>query len=108
MSDHEKAGGLIPPLKDTKAVKACAEAIGMPVEEFADQFGDLIVMFRRLTEDNEHLPHKDFDQAIHQLSDALKVQDVAHKSPEDAFLCGTALGWTFAGYVGILLKSQEG
>ena len=107
MSDQEKAGVLIPLLKDTEAVKACAEAIGMPAEEFADQFGDLSIMFRKLTEDDEHLPLKDFHQAIHQMADALKVHDVAHKSPEDAFLCGVALGWSFAGYVRITPKQPE-
>jgi hypothetical protein len=106
MGDPKKAGVLVPKLKDLRAIKACAEAVGMPVEKFADQFGDLVVMFRKHTEDDEHLPLKDFDQAVHQLSDALKVQDVAHKSPEDAFLCGAALGWMFAGYVGLLYKPQ--
>jgi hypothetical protein len=104
MDDPEKAGVLVPELKDLSAIKACAEAIGMPVEVFADRFGDLSVMFRKLTEDDEHLPLKDFDQAIHQLSIALKAQDVTHKSPEDAFLCGAAIGWMFAGYVGLLYK----
>ena len=106
MSDPEKVGALVPPLKDLSAIKACAEVIGMPVEEFADQFGDLIVMFRKLTEDDEHLPLKDFDQAIRQLSTALEGQDIEHKSPEDAFLCGAAIGWTFAGYVGLLYRQQ--
>lgn len=106
MSDPEKAGDLFPPLKELGAIKACAGAIGMPVEEFADQFGDLIVRFRRLTEDGERLPNKDIDQAINQLSNALAAQDVAHKNSKDAFLCGAALGWAFAGYLGIMYRSQ--
>lgn len=97
--ENKTINGLVPPLKDTKAVKAAAEAIDIPVEDFADRFGNLSILFRKTTEDDEHIPNKDFDQVVHRLSAALKVQDVKHISPEDAFLCGAALGWTFAGYI---------
>jgi len=93
------SGDLVPQLKDLRAVKAAAEAINIPVEDFADRFGNLSVMFRKLTEDDKNLPLKDLDPVIHRLSVALKMQDVKHKSPEDACICGLALGWAFAGYV---------
>ncbi len=99
--------GLVPLLKDTKAVKAAAEAIGIPVEDFADRFGDLNILFRKLTEDCENLPLEDIDQVIRRLSVALKVQDVKHKSPEDACLCGIALGWVFAGYVATDVQRRD-
>ena len=97
--ENKTINGLVPPLKDTKAVKAAAEAIDIPVEDFADRFGNLLVEFQRRTEDAEHLPDKDFDQVVHRLSSMLKEYNVKHKSPEDACIYGIALGWVFAGYI---------
>lgn len=103
----ETSGDLVPLLKDTRAVKAAAEAIGMPVEAFADRFEELSGEYRRRTEDAAHLPNKDFEQVIGRLSSLLKEQQVKIKDPEDAFLCGVALGWVFAYYVSSLLPADS-
>ena len=93
---EEKTGALIPPLKDVRAVRAGAEAIGITPEEFADKFSSLANMFFKLVTDDKCHLLEDYDQVILQLSTALKAQDVPNKSPVDAFLCGAALGWTFS------------
>ena len=109
MSDSEKTGGLIPPLKDVRAVRAGAEAIGITPEEFADKFSSLANMFFDLVTDDECYPNRDYDQVILQLKNAIKEQDIKRLSTKDTFLCGAALGWTFSGYIGMAYqpKPQE-
>ena len=106
MSDSEKTGALIPPLKDVRAVRAGAEAIGITPEEFADKFSSLANMFFELVTDDEYYKNKDYDQVILKLQNAIKEQDIKRLSTRDAFLCGAALGWTFSNYIGMALKPK--
>ena len=106
MGDLEKTGGLVPPMKDTQAVRAGAEAIGITAEEFADKFSSYANLFYELVTDGECQPIEDFDQVVFQLKTALKGQDIKRMSTKSTFLCGAALGWVFSNYVGITYKHK--
>jgi len=106
MDDLEKTGCLVPPMKDTMAARAGAEAIGITAEEFADKFSSYANMFFELVTDDECHLIESYDQVILQLKTALREQDISRLSTKNTFLCGAALGWVFSSYIGMPYKHK--
>lgn len=106
MSDPGNAGGLVPPMKDTKAARAGAEALGITAEEFADKFSSYLRSFSDVLTDDEGYPIEDYDKAILQLRNVLKEKGIKQLNSKNAFLVGSALGWAFLEYLTRSLKPR--
>jgi len=106
MSDPGNTGGLVPPMKDTKAARAGAEVLGITAEEFADKFSSYLRSFSDVVTDDEGYPIEDYDKAILQLRNVLKEKGIKQLNAKNAFLVGSALGWAFLEYLTRSLKPK--